>query len=66
VRLLESSHKRVHTDLNVLTHEIHFHTKRKEWNGDRSVTYKLMFNVDSITNDCTYAGRGCRVDKMIV
>lgn len=47
--MLESGHKAIHTEFDILTHEARVHTEK----ADRdNVTYELVFDVDrSVTDD---------------
>jgi hypothetical protein len=50
VRLLESNHKTVCTELDILTHhKAHVHTEKAD--RDSVMYYELIFDVDGITDD---------------
>jgi hypothetical protein len=64
LRLLESNHKAVRTELDVLTPEMRDDPSSYQ-EGKRGY-HHVKLDVDSIADDHTDATRSCRVDKAIV
>jgi hypothetical protein len=61
--LLENDHETARTEFYVLTHGARVHAKKAKGDG---VTYELVFDVDSVTDDRADVTRTCGADKSVV